>query len=282
MQAYVNEAHIDPDWVQQYLNYLPQAIGIWKNYGLEYAATHYGVESSTIRAIRTGKKGVPHGPLHVFNTWAEKQHAPLQLGPCWKHIPKAQRAQQRQALNAQYWSSLSPEALQQKDEVWQQLQDFVTFERWYQALVDDLCSDWQTAVQHMHASKAEAYALSVAHRHKLADLFVRWMRVRSVPDSAMFHTLTQRAHVPLDKKSLALLGEAFQGHAPVYKHKGRDYSMGDIKDAQMYATYQAMARTFIEVANRQLAADDPQLAYSTPIMFDVFVWNCPQAQAVYA
>jgi hypothetical protein len=228
---------LNPVWVTRYQEYLATASAWWADKRRE--TTQFGVEQSTLRTIPTGLDGPKHGPLCVYNEWAGQQ------------LTKLSKTRERWVL------------LQQRDE----------FERWHAELTQSLCDHWRRRTHEVaeHRSREEGKQvdpvnaeLSLAHRYKLVDLFVRWLRMKDGHAPELAAACLANGHIPLDRKSLHVLSETFGGiglRGP--------FSMGDVHTEVAYQFYQALARGVCEEAG------------GTPLLFDVFSWNHPDAQELY-
>lgn len=129
------------------------------------------------------------------------------------------------------------------------------FDAWHAGLAASLAAYWKTC---------SGRELSTAHRYKLLDLFVRWLRVGAKASPALVVACERYGHIPLDRKSLHVLSETFGGIG-----LAGPFSMGDVHTEGAYRFYQALART----ACRQ--------GGGSPLLFDVFCWNHPDAHALY-
>jgi hypothetical protein len=83
--------------------------------------------------------------------------------------------------------------------------------------------------------------LSIAHRYKLVDLFVRWIgkNHHNLPELATAYRAN--GHLPLDRKSLHVLSETFGGIGL----KG-PFSMGNVHTEEAYQFYQQLVRLVCE------------------------------------
>lgn len=231
-------ACLSPAWVGRYQQYQDTARQIWENKRME--TTQFGVEQSTLRSISTGLDGPQHGPLCVYNEWAASQ------------IGLLSKDRSRWPL------------LHQREE----------FEQWHAELTKSLCAHWNARSLQIAALRSQAKGetvepvnaeLSIAHRYKLVDLFVRWLRMKSEQAPVLAAACLANGHIPLDRKSLHVLSETFGGlglRGP--------FSMGDVHTSGAYEFYQALARAVCAEAG------------GSPLLFDVFAWNHPDAQALYA
>lgn len=136
------------------------------------------------------------------------------------------------------------------------------FDTLHAELTDSLCAHWQ--------SNALANPLSIAHRYKLVDLFVRWMAikgwkpVKGTQGDLLHACCRDFGHIPLDRKSLHILSETFGGIG-----LSGPFSMGNIHTQRAYDFYQALARCVVSEAG------------GSPLLFDTFCWQHPDCQSVY-
>jgi hypothetical protein len=131
------------------------------------------------------------------------------------------------------------------------------FDDWHASLAASLAVHWDVGT-------AGAMPLSIAHRFKLLDLFVRWLRIQASRAPALAARCEQFGHIPLDRKSLHILSETFSGIG-----LAGPFSMGDVHTEAAYRFYQMLAREVCAVAG------------GSPLLFDVFCWNHPEAHALY-
>jgi hypothetical protein len=129
------------------------------------------------------------------------------------------------------------------------------FDAWHAGLAASLAAHWQAGC---------GRELSLAHRYKLLDLFVRWLRVGAKSVPALAAACERFGHIPLDRKSLHVLSETFGGIG-----LAGPFSMGDVHTEGAYRFYQALARHACQQAG------------GSPLLFDVFCWNHPDAHALY-
>lgn len=137
------------------------------------------------------------------------------------------------------------------------LNSTAAFDAWHTGLAESLAAHWL-------AGTDGERTLSLAHRYKLLDLFVRWLRVGAKTSPRLVAVCEQFGHIPLDRKSLHVLSETFGGIG-----LAGPFSMGNVHTEGAYRFYQGLAR--------HACAD----AGGTPLLFDVFCWNHPQAHALY-
>ncbi|MBC8737257.1 hypothetical protein F6X40_10600 [Paraburkholderia sp. UCT31] len=266
MTAYTDfdvRSFLDLQWVDRFAAYLPQAHEWWNNPLNE--TTDYGVDPTTIRAMGTGsKEGDPTwGPLAAFNAWAKHQVAELDLS--------------------------SPATAAHASAKWKRfdIETFDDFETWHRNLAESLDGHWRDWLEKTRAAslhpdtgwqeRARACnadgSLCVAHKYKLVDLFVRFLRLLAPAGTSFGAALVRHAHIPLDMKSIAVIS-ATVGNLSV----GGGTSMGDIKTELAYQTYQRLARVICDVV---AARSDNRSVAVSPIIFDVFAWHNRDAQALY-
>jgi hypothetical protein len=143
----LNLAHyLDEEWLAKYSAYLPTARDFWAQ--PDEKPTDFGVESSTIRAYRTGQRG-EEGPLAVFNDWAKEQLAAV---GSWPVLDTQER-----------------------------------FDAWHAQLNESLAAHWKARVSSIvpDENKKVHEQLSFAHRNKVIDLFVKWLRC--APHAQLHH-----------------------------------------------------------------------------------------------
>jgi len=155
------------------------------------------------------------------------------------------------------WAKKQLETMLADNELPSQLQSQEAFDRWHAGLAESLAVHWQ-------AGTGDGRALSVAHRYKLLDLFIRWLRVGAKQSPALVAVCEQYGHIPLDRKSLHVLSETFGGIG-----LAGPFSMGDVHTEAAYRFYQVLARHVCAAAG------------GSPVLFDVFCWNSPDAHALY-
>lgn len=136
------------------------------------------------------------------------------------------------------------------------------FDALHSKLTTSLCSHWD--------AKAPTNPLSIAHRYKLVDLFVRWVAIKgwqpvNGPQGEALRVACRNfGHIPLDRKSLHILSETFGGIG-----LSGPFSMGNIHTQQAYDFYQDLARCVVSQAG------------GSALLFDTFCWHHPDCQAVY-
>jgi hypothetical protein len=149
------------------------------------------------------------------------------------------------------------------------------FERWHADLAAALVAHWHVSVsennERLRRLEGDDFIpanpdLSIAHRYKMVDLFVRYLRVKASAHPDLARCCYEFGHMPLDRKSLAVISAAFSG---VLVGAGDTFSMGDIVSEQMYRTCQRLARAICHEAG------------CTPLLLDVFALLTPFAQRLY-
>lgn len=242
--------NIVPAWERHYQAFLKEAIQKWNDHGsgTELAGDTYGVDPTTIRAISLvkqpptpkGEERDTGGPLKVFTTWAGKQEKKI-LEDVARH---------RSFIANKSMNDLRDE------------------------LAASLCK-WWAEKSHAHAAKLTQAGvpnvvpleLSVAHRYKMVNLFIRYLRIPATrgKHELLLDAVTRYAEIPLDKKSITVLQIAFGGEAP-----SKGFSMGHIKAEPLYDHYQKLARLFCAKAG------------GSPMLLDVFAWHNEEAHGLYA
>lgn len=256
--------YVDTEWLDRFVAFLPDALKWWRDRTKE--PTAYGVDSSTVRAMSTGSGGKlrAFGPLAVYEEWAECELIALGL----KGTPSV-------AANATAnWTSL-------------RLHTTEGFDVWHQGLAQRLQAHWSTKLREIDKEVqqrglkpgrvvSEGVGLRLAHKYKLVDLFVRFLRVFATTDSELGKAIVENAHIPLDMKSISVIN-ATMG-LPVLANQ----SMGNIQSELAYRNYQRLARAICEAANeRTQEHHDTVNERTSPILLDVFAWQNPEAQSLY-
>lgn len=229
--------YIAPDVINAYKAAQPTALQWWSN--PRYETSRLGLDQTTARAISTGIRG-KHGPIAIYETWAT-----LQLV----------RVTSDSALQA---SLATREG----------------FEGWHADLSKSLVTHWHTLVaensDRLRLDEGEDFVpanheLSIAHRYKMVDLFVKYLRVKAETYPELAKCCYEFGHIPLDRKSLAVISAAFSGIG-----MSQDFSMGDVASETIYQTAQRLALAICAEAG------------GTPLLLDVFAWHTPYAQRLYA
>lgn len=230
-------SYMHPGVFEAYKAFQPKALAWWLDPKNE--TTKLGLNQSTVRAISTGMRGAT-GPLAIYETWAQAELAKMDSHPRMLEILRHREG----------------------------------FESWHAELVESLVAHWRMAVQQNNVLLKQAAGvyfvpvneeLSVAHRYKLVDLFVRYIRVRAADYPDLAKCCYEFGHIPLDRKSLAVISAAFGGIGA-----GAEFSMSDITSVAMYHTYQRLAQAICAEAG------------GTPLLLDVFALESTFAQALYA
>ena len=188
-------------------------------------------------ALETSQFGVESSTTRGIPTGSRGANGPQELYRAWA----------RPQLAAMLADTALPSRLDTQE----------AFDAWHAGLAASLAAHWD-------AGTAGAMPLSIAHRFKLLDLFVRWMRIQAPVAPALAARCEQFGHIPLDRKSLHILSETFGGIG-----LAGPFSMGDVHTEAAYRFYQMLAREACAVAG------------GTPLLFDVFCWNHPAAHALY-
>lgn len=238
-QLFDLRTYLDPHVLAGYQDYLPTAQAWWRDPARETSSL--GLDNTTVRAMSTGIRGAEHGPIALYEAWAIVQFAKI-----------ANDARLHQSLATQEG-----------------------FDVWHAALAESLVAHWRARVTENNARLREHEGdehipanpdLSIAHRYKMVDLFVKFLRVRGAGHPELARHCYAFGHIPLDRKSLAVISAAFSG---MLVGAGDTFSMGDIVSEQMYRTCQRLARAICQEAG------------GTPLLLDVFAWHAPFAQRLY-
>jgi hypothetical protein len=236
-QLFDLHTYIASDVIEAYKAVQPSALEWWSNPQNE--TSDLGLDHTTARAISTGIRG-EHGPIAIYEAWAVLQLA-------WVTSDAALQA------------SLSTRE---------------GFESWHADLAASLVAHWRACVtennDRLRRHEGEDFIpanpeLNIAHRYKMVDLFVRYLRVKADTHPELARCCYEFGHIPLDRKSLAVISEAFSGIG-----MARDFSMGGIVSEAIYQTAQRLARAICVEAG------------GTPLLLDVFAWHAPYAQRLYA
>jgi hypothetical protein len=236
-QLFDLHTYIAPDVVEAYKAFQPSAFEWWSN--PQHETSNLGLDRTTARAVSTGIPG-ERGPIAIYEAWAALQLA-------------------RVTSDATLQASLGTRE---------------GFESWHADLTASLVAHWQVHVtennDRLRRYECEKFipanpALSIAHRCKMVDLFVKYLRVKADTHPGLARCCYEFGHIPLDRKSLAVISAAFSGIG-----MARDFSMGDIVSETMYQTAQRLARAICVKAG------------GTPLLLDVFAWHAPYAQRLYA
>jgi hypothetical protein len=243
------------DWFSLFAKNYEWALGILGDRTIDTAVDTFGVDSSTIRAMPTGNDA--HPPSGIFSDWARDQDSNLGI----------------QSGGSGYSLSQDQTAVEVRERL---AKDFV---KWHEELAESLRVHWANRMKKVPATtrtntKNQPYLrkqykeLTVAHKYKLVDLYVRSLRLRVPENSAAHQAVLANANIPLDKKSIAVIN-AFLGK------KKTKTTMGDIKSDKQYDEYQNYAKDIC----KQIGA--PNGVPASKLVFDTFAWHHPDAQVLY-
>lgn len=123
------------------------------------------------------------------------------------------------------------------------------FDDWHSKFVRELAAHWK---------RKGGEELPIAHRYKVADLYVKCVARHADAPPDLRTSFQQFAHCPLDKKSLAVLGDALSN---VLLVRGTKCSMGAIYSVESYHYHQQLV-TFVA-----------SWCGITPLMFDCYAWD---------
>lgn len=230
--------YLNCEILEAYRALQPSALDWWRN--PSYETSNMGLDQSTCRAISTGEKG-PRGPIAIYEVWAAVQ------------IDRVTSDRELQA-------SLGTRE---------------GFEHWHAELVVSLVAHWRVSVaennERLQRIEGEDFVpanseLNIAHRYKMVDLFVRYLRVMAGTHQQLVQYCYEFGHIPLDRKSLAVISAAFSG---ILVGAGDTFSMGDIVCEEMYRSCQRLARAICQEAG------------GTPLLLDVFALHTPFAKQLY-
>lgn len=234
-QLFDLRTYLDEEVLREYTAYQPKALEKWAT---EKETSTLGLDGSTARAMSTGFRG-EHGPIEIYNAWARKQ---------------LRHATESPGLVAGLGTREG-------------------FEEWHRYLVSTLVTQWRDRVTvnnvKLQSDEGDEFIpvnpeLSVAHRYKMVDLFVRYLRVKGNEHPELARHCFEFGHIPLDRKSLAVISAAFSGISV-----GKSFSMGNVATEAMYLTQQRLARAICERAG------------GTPLLLDVFSLRSKFADALY-
>ncbi|WP_434716255.1 hypothetical protein [Paraburkholderia sp. A3RO-2L] len=229
--------YVDQTLLDEYKAFQPEALRFWENPKNE--TSYLGLDRTTARAIDSGFKG-ERGPIAVYESWATMELIRVTETPA---LVKALSTREG-------------------------------FEAWHRALTDSLVAHWREKIDEHNELLLEAEGdaffpvnreLNVAHRYKLVDLFVRYLRVKAEKHPELAHHCYEFGHIPLDRRSLAVISAAFSGIGV-----GDNFRMGDIVSEAMYRTYQKLARAIVALAG------------GTPLLLDVFALESKVAKRLHA
>lgn len=237
-QLFDLRSYLDPDILEAYRQSQPSALVWWRN--PRYETSNMGLDHTTGRAFSTGERG-RRGPIAIYEAWAAVQLA---------------RVTADEKLQA---------TLASRD----------GFEHWHADLAASLVAHWRVSVtennERLQRIEGDDFVpanpeLSIAHRYKMVDLFVRYLRVKADAHPELARCCYEFGHIPLDRKSLAVISAAFSG---ILVGAGDTFSMGDIVSDPMYLTCQRLARAICQEAG------------GTPLLLDVFALHTQFAKRLY-
>ncbi|MDZ7919569.1 hypothetical protein [Rhodoferax sp.] len=127
------------------------------------------------------------------------------------------------------------------------LDSMEAFEGWHQGLSCSLQQKWM---------ETQGRGLSVAHKYKLIDLYIKWLTQHSLPDPALGIQFVRFGHCALDRQTLAKINAHLSGALPLAKP-----TMGLIATEETYSLCQAVVREYCVVAG------------GAPVLFDYFAWQ---------
>ncbi|KVP17049.1 hypothetical protein [Burkholderia ubonensis] len=232
LRNYVDQALLD-----EYKAFQPEALRFWGNPKNE--TSYMGLDRTTARAIDSGFKG-ERGPIAVYESWAAIQLLRVTESPA---LVKSLSTQEG-------------------------------FEAWHRGLTESLVAHWREKIDEHNALLLKVEGdeffpvnreLNVAHRYKLVDLFVRYLRVKADKHPELAQHCYEFGHIPLDRRSLAVISATFSGIGV-----GDNFRMGDIVSETMYRTYQRLARAIVALAG------------GTPLLLDVFALESKVAKQLHA
>jgi hypothetical protein len=239
------------EWLSCLARNYKAAWQVLNNKSLDKAAARFGVDSTTIRAMPTGNDRVT--PSSIFSSWAKSADEKLGITGT--------------TGNCTFRPTETSGALIER------------FESWHAQIAEDLAERWEVTMKDVQPGtrinaagdsyeRAQCKTLSTAHKFKLVDLYVRSLRFRFPENSQAHAAVIQQGHIPLDKKSIAVI-EAFRGGAP------RKTTMGYITSDGMYQDYQGYAS---QIA---LEVTVPDCMKRSKLVLDTFCWHHPKAQGLY-
>lgn len=132
-------------------------------------------------------------------------------------------------------------------EMHRSLRDQASFDQWHYKFAESLNSYWQ---QH------QGQPLSVAHRYKFVDLYLKWVSELSLPNRADNEALISYGHCALDSQTLCALNSHLSGALPF-----KTIAMGDVHSETTYKFCQELCRTYCSIVG------------GTPLLFDYYVWK---------
>jgi hypothetical protein len=187
--------------------------------------THAGVDAKSARGVVTGYTGEPFGPLAVFNEWADRQFV-KQLAPG-------------------YFDAAN-------------LTHRPAFDIWQAEMVRDIRAHWskKRAVQTRGKThQIEFPPLPFLQASRLANSFIKALRVKCNKRPHVFEAIFANGHVVLNAPTLTVLGDLYT-KVSEYDLRQRE---GEVQ--QTYHSIQQRVRDFCA-------------AYGgSPLLFDVFARN---------
>lgn len=231
LRTYVNH-----EVLAEYSKYQEKALLWWSNPKKE--TSYMGLDRTTARAIDTGFQGA-RGPVAVYEAWAALQILRVTESPALVNSLSTREG----------------------------------FEAWHRDLAQSLVEHWRAKISEHNTLLQQVEGteffpvnpeLNIAHRYKLVDLFVRYLRVKAATHPELAQYCLAFGHIPLDRRSLAVISAIFSGIAV-----GEELRMGDIVSESMYRTYQRLALAIVELAG------------GTPLLLDVFALESPVAKNLY-
>lgn len=235
-QLFDLHSYVDQTILDAYRAFQSDALRFWEDPKNEKSAM--GLDASTARAIDSGFKE-DRGPIAVYESWAALQLHRVMEAPVLV-------------------SSLSTRE---------------GFESWHRDLAESLVAHWRERIsvhnELLQQVEGEKFfpvnpELNIAHRYKLVDLFVRYLRLKGGSHPELAKHCFEYGHIPLDRRSLAVISAVFSGIGV-----GDKFRMGDIVSETMYRTYQRLARAIVELAG------------GTPLLLDVFALESTVAKKLY-
>ena len=121
------------------------------------------------------------------------------------------------------------------------------FDCWHAALVKSLQAHWR---------RQEGTSLSVAHRYKLIDLFVKWLALHDFGDPRIIDGLTRHSNCALDSQVLEKLNHCLSYALPI-----RNPTMGDVSHESTYRFCQGLISEFAQQCG------------GTRLLFDIYAWK---------
>lgn len=122
------------------------------------------------------------------------------------------------------------------------------FDKWHQALADSLQKLWR--------KRECGKDLSVSHKYKLVDLFVKWLAEHKLPNEDVVKHLINFGHCALDRQTLEKINQHLGGAIPM-----SNPSMGLIATEATYEFCQNIIKEYCLAAG------------GTSLLFDFFAWK---------